>query len=138
MSQPVGGPNDEQVERFMAVLLRTGVITAAVVVLAGGIIYLMRHGAETLDKEDPDIHKFTGESAQLTHPVGIVTEAVEPRGRGLIQLGLLLLIATPVARVVFSVFAFLRQRDRLYVVLTLVVLTVLLVSLFFGRYFGMT
>ena len=51
-------------------------------------------------------------------------------GRGIIQLGLLLLIATPVARVVFSVIGFVRQRDFVYVVLTLIVLAVLLYSLF--------
>jgi uncharacterized membrane protein len=49
--------------------------------------------------------------------------------RGLIQLGLLLLIATPVARVAFSVLAFAEQRDWLYVSITLVVLAVLVYSL---------
>ena len=55
--------------------------------------------------------------------------ALQGRGRGIIQLGLLLLIATPIARVVFSVYAFARQRDRTYVLVTLVVLAVLLYSL---------
>ena len=53
-------------------------------------------------------------------------------GRGLIQLGVLLLIATPVARVAFSVYVFARQRDRLYIVVTLAVLVLLLLSLFAG------
>lgn len=51
------------------------------------------------------------------------------RGRGLIQLGLLILIATPVARVVFSVFAFAQQKDRLSVGVTLLVLAILRYSL---------
>jgi uncharacterized membrane protein len=51
------------------------------------------------------------------------------RGRGWIQLGLLLLIATPIARVVFSVAGFILERDRLYVTFTLIVLAVLLYSL---------
>jgi uncharacterized membrane protein len=54
------------------------------------------------------------------------------QGRGLIALGLMLLIAVPVGRVVFSVYAFARRRDRLYVVVTLVVLGLLLFSLFSG------
>jgi uncharacterized membrane protein len=49
------------------------------------------------------------------------------------QLGLLLLIATPVARVAFSVFAFALQRDRLYVVVTLAVLGVLAFSMTGGQ-----
>jgi uncharacterized membrane protein len=55
------------------------------------------------------------------------------RGRGIIQFGLLLLIATPIARVAFSVVAFAIQRDRLYVVATLIVLAVLMYSLTGGH-----
>jgi uncharacterized membrane protein len=55
------------------------------------------------------------------------------RGRGIIQLGLLLLIATPIARVALSVVAFAIQRDRLYVVATLIVLAVLMYSLTGGH-----
>jgi hypothetical protein len=46
-----------------------------------------------------------------------------------IQFGLLLLIATPLARVAFSVAAFALQRDRTYVVVTLFVLVVVLLGL---------
>jgi uncharacterized membrane protein len=48
---------------------------------------------------------------------------------GIIQLGILILIATPVVRVAFSVFAFAEERDWMYVVVTLVVLGLLLFSL---------
>jgi uncharacterized membrane protein len=106
-------------------LLRAGVLLAAVVVFGGGVLYLARHGTEPAD-----YRVFRGEPADLRSPVGIVTDALAPRGRGLIQLGLLLLIATPVARVAFSVFAFARQRDTTYVGATLIVLALLLYSLF--------
>jgi uncharacterized membrane protein len=126
---------EEHVEQVMGNLLRVGVIAAALVVLAGGLVYLVRHGMERLD--DPlspaDYHTFHGEPDELRKPVDIVAYALALRGRGIIQLGLLLLIATPVARVVFSVFAFLRERDYTYVVLTLIVLAVLLYSLFEGH-----
>jgi uncharacterized membrane protein len=42
---------------------------------------------------------------------------------------MLLLMATPIARVALCAFAFFEQRDRLYVGVTLVVLAVLLYSL---------
>ena len=64
---------------------------------------------------------------------GILHEALVLSGRGLIQLGLLILIATPIARVAFSFFAFLYQRDWLYVVVTLMVLGLLLYSLVGGH-----
>jgi uncharacterized membrane protein len=119
---------DEYVEQIVGNLLRAGVILAAVVVLLGGAVYLGRHHAEPSE----GLRVFHGEPADLREPVGIVLDAWELRGRGLIQLGLLLLIATPVARVVFSAFAFARERDFTYVVVTLIVLAVLLYSLFGG------
>jgi uncharacterized membrane protein len=119
--------SEERFERFLANLLRAGVLLAGAVVLIGGVIYLSRHGTD-----HPDLHAFRGEPASLRTPSGIVVSAAQIRGRGVIQLGLLLLIATPVARVLFSVFGFLRERDYTYTILTLLVLTVLLCSLFLG------
>ena len=111
----------------MATLLRAGVLLAAGVVVAGGALYLWRHG-----QEHPSYATFHGIPDELKHPVPIWNGTLGGHGRALIQLGLLLLIATPVARVVFSVYAFGRQRDWTYVVVTLIVLAVLLFSLFFG------
>ena len=116
---------DARIEQIVGNLLRTGVVLAAVVVAAGGMLYLVRHGAES-----PDLHVFHGEPADLRTPEAVVTGLWEGRALGVIQLGLLLLIATPVARVIFSVFAFGVQRDYTYVGITLVVLAVLLYSLF--------
>ncbi|MBI3909718.1 MAG: DUF1634 domain-containing protein [Armatimonadetes bacterium] len=128
MSWPRRTLTEQQVEEIIGNLLRIGVITAAAVVLAGGVLYLVRHGASP-----PGYHVFRGEPADLRSVSGIVADALALRGRGLIQLGLLLLIATPVARVAFSVLAFALQRDHTYVIVTLIVLTVLLYSLAWGR-----
>ncbi len=116
--------SDERVEKIVGNLLRSGVIASAIVVLAGGIIYLIRYGANL-----PDYSIFHGEPAEFRSAEGIIRAAFALRSRGLIQLGLLLLIATPVARVVFSIFAFALQRDRIYMVVTLIVLAVLIYSL---------
>jgi uncharacterized membrane protein len=115
--------SDERVEAILGNLLRAGVVIASTVVLVGGVFFLIRYGATS-----PDYRTFRGEPADLRSVSGILTDAVNLRSRGLIQLGLLLLVATPVARVVFSVFAFARQHDLTYVVLTLIVLAVLLYS----------
>jgi uncharacterized membrane protein len=132
MSEPRKGWTDEQVEQVLGNLLRAGVVLAALVVLAGGIIYLIRHG----DDRRPNYEEFKGEEGELRSPTLILEAALELRSGGLIQLGLLILLATPVARVVFSVFAFARQRDFTYVFLTLIVLAVLLYSLFSGYLAG--
>jgi uncharacterized membrane protein len=121
------GWTDERVEQLLGNLLRAGVVVAALVVLLGGALYLVRYGSAPADH-----HTFHGEPADLRSPTGIVRSALAGHSRGLIQLGLLLLVATPIARVAFSVFAFARQRDYTYVALTLVVLALLMYSLFCG------
>ncbi len=118
---------DEQVEQIIGTLLRAGVIAAAIVVLAGGVFYLARYGTTF-----PDYRMFRGEPHDLRSLSGIVEDSFSFRSRGIIQLGLLLLIATPVARVAFSVLAFALQRDRTYVAVTFIVLGVLIYSLVGG------
>ena len=124
MSPAKGGWTDEQMEEVVSILLRSGVVIAALVVLGGGIFYLVRYGAAL-----PHYAVFRGEPAGLRSVSGIIRNALMLHPRGLIQLGLLLLIATPVARVVFSILAFALQRDRTYVIVTLIVLGVLIYSL---------
>ncbi len=114
---------DHYVEGLIGKLLQWGVILASAVVVLGGIIYLARHGLSA-----PQYHIFRGESKDLRELSGIMREARTLQGRAIIQLGLLLLIAAPIARVAFSVAAFAIQRDRLYVVVTLIVLAILLYS----------
>jgi uncharacterized membrane protein len=119
--------SDRQVEVWISVLLRTGVLLAALVVLSGGILYLLNHG-----HEQPNYHVFQGAAVQLRQPNLIFRYALSGKSRSLIQLGLLLLILTPIARVAFSVVAFAVERDRMYVIMTLIVLGVLLYSLISG------
>ena len=114
---------DERVEEILGKLLIAGVILAATFVLCGGARYLIHYGAGL-----PQYGVFHGEPADLRTLSGILKDAVALHGEGLIQLGIVLLVATPIARVAFSVFAFARQRDRLYVILTLIVLSLLLYS----------
>lgn len=114
---------DQRIDELMGLLLRSGVILAASIVLVGGVIYLARHPRPS------DYRVFQGEPESLRTVSGILSEAMAFHGRGLIQLGLLVLIATPISRVTFSVLAFLYQRDWKYVVFTLIVLGLLLYSL---------
>ncbi|MGO4885695.1 MAG: DUF1634 domain-containing protein [Bryobacteraceae bacterium] len=118
------GLTDKQVDEVIGLLLRYGVLLAAAVVAAGGVWYLIQYGLSA-----PGYHVFRSEPEDLRHLSGIVTGIPGFHCRRMMQLGLLLLIATPVARVAFSVVAFFLQRDHKYVVITLIVLAVLLFSL---------
>ena len=128
MDHQSGTWSDQRIEAIIGDLLRAGVVLSAMIVLLGGLVYLVHQGNST-----PHYGVFRGEPADLRSVSGIVGAALSGQGRGIIQLGLLFLIATPVARVVFSVFAFAVQRDRLYVVVTVIVLAVLVFSLTGGQ-----
>jgi uncharacterized membrane protein len=116
--------DDKRIENLLGNLLRAGVVFSAAVVFCGAVIYLARHG-----RSPADYRVFQGEPSELRTVPGIVRDAADRSGRGIIQLGLLFLIATPVARVIFSVWAFAAERDRMYVVFTVIVLAILIFSL---------
>jgi uncharacterized membrane protein len=120
--------SDRQLQLILGNVLRTGVLTAATVVLLGGALYLARHGAAR-----PSYAAFRGEPSDLCSIGGIMADVISGSGRGIIQLGLLLLIATPVMRVAMALAGFAWQRDRTYVLVSLTVLVLLLYSLFGGR-----
>ena len=120
----MSGWGDDRVQRVIGNLLRWGVVLAAGIVLAGGAMYLVACGGAI-----PDYGVFRGEPPELRGVAGIAREAVSLNPLGLIQFGLLLLIATPLARIAFSVAVFALQRDLVYVVVTLIVLAVVLLGL---------
>jgi uncharacterized membrane protein len=107
-------------EQLLAAVLRAGVIVSAAVVACGGAVYLVRNGSTTAQ-----YGAFTGEPEALRSIAGMITPAATFSGRGIIQLGLLLLIATPIARVVVAVLGFISRRDWLYAMLGSVVLLLL-------------
>lgn len=115
---------DRQLEQFISNLLKYGVLLASTLVLMGGILYLIRHGAEPAD-----YRFFQGTPSEFCSLGGVVTAVLSGSSRGIIQLGLLILIATPIARVAFSFLAFLQQRDVAYIFVTLCVLAGLIYSL---------
>ena len=115
---------DRRLEIILGNLLRTGVLLSAAVVLSGACVYLYRHA-----HEKADYRVFLGEPSEFRTIPGVIRSVMNGRGRGLIQLGLLFLIATPIARVAFSIVGFALERDRMYVAFALIVLAILLYSL---------
>ncbi|MGA8162906.1 MAG: DUF1634 domain-containing protein [Acidobacteriaceae bacterium] len=120
--------NDKRIETWVGYMLRTGVMTAAAIVLIGGAMYMVQNHAK-----HPDYSHFHGETAQLMTVSGIVHGVGSGDPRSIIMLGLLILIATPVARVGMCVVGFLFERDRLYVAVSSLVLLILLYSLFLHK-----
>lgn len=119
---------DQKLEVAIGRMLQFGVLLAALVVFIGGVLYLRQSSAPR-----PDYKHFHGVSADLRSPARIVALAAHGDPKGLIQLGLLLLIATPIVRVAVAAVGFFMERDRMYVWVSLAVLAVLLYSLWHSQ-----
>ncbi|HVC46760.1 MAG TPA: DUF1634 domain-containing protein [Terracidiphilus sp.] len=116
--------DDQHLENIIGNLLRAGVLLAAAVVFSGGLLYLLRFHAQPAH-----YGVFAPGGDEVRTLPGIFRSAMHGNSLGLMQFGLLLLIATPVARVAMAVAGFALERDRMYVVVSLIVLGVLLFSL---------
>jgi uncharacterized membrane protein len=116
---------EQRTEIVIAYLLRAGVLTSATVVMVGAVLYLGAH-----PRAGVNYRTFHAVPEALRTVHGIVHTAFTGDSLAIMQLGLLVLIATPIVRVMFSVAAFAIEGDRMYVFFTMLVLTVLLYSLF--------
>jgi len=112
--------SDQKLDAQMGSLLRAGVILACALMLAGGVLYTLRHGGER-----ESFATFHGEPASLETVGGIWREVRSGSARGIIQLSVLIMIATPVMRVAFAVYGFARQRHWLFTAISLTVLGLL-------------
>ncbi len=117
--------SDFDIESVMGRLLITGVIISGTLILLGGVYYLYQMGFAK-----PHFKTFRGEPSNLRSVKQIINGVNHFDSLSIIQLGLLLLIATPVSRVIFSVIGFLFEKDYLYVIISLIVLAILGYSIF--------
>ena len=115
---------DHRIENMMGRLLQAGVLLASTVVFFGGFLYLRAHPGTARD-----YRTFVGEPASLRHPVELFHLLMTGDAVAIVQFGVLLLIATPIARVVFAAVGFAVERDHLYVAISLGVLAVLIFGL---------
>jgi uncharacterized membrane protein len=118
---------DRGIEKIVSIVLRTGVLLSGLIVLLGGVYFLVRHG-----HEPADYHTFKAQTPSGHYLVEIARGAARLQGRSIIQLGIVCLIATPVMRVIVSLIGFALERDRIYVLITSLVLAILLYSLIAG------
>jgi len=128
--EETGGPRwtDYQIDQVIGRVLQVGVLAAAIVTVIAGVAYLRQHGTEIADYRN-----FRGVPATLSSLSGILRGVAAGQPAAMVQVGLVLLILTPIARVALTLGAFLMQRDRLYVLLTSIVLAVLVYGLFWAR-----
>jgi len=115
---------DKDIQKVIGNILRYGVLCSATCVIAGGILFLMSHASQT-----PEYKHFAGARPELRSLSGILNGVRHLEGDAIIQLGAAILIATPVTRVFFSIFAFALEKDYLYVFITILVLGIIMFSM---------
>jgi uncharacterized membrane protein len=120
---------DEQLQNSLAGVMLGGVLLAAAIMGAGLVWFLATHVGIP-----PGDHVFSGEPKYFENPISMIQRALEPREighrRSVIMIGVVLLLINPLVRVAFAAFGFAAQKDRLYTVISLVVLAVLIISFF--------
>lgn len=121
-------------ELLIGKLLRYGVILACGITLLGGAVYLFQNHGISIQhyKPIPDDQPFPGVDYYLRELSTIIPRVLAFDGAAIIQLGVCVLIATPIFRVAFSVIGFLIERDYMYVVITLIVLSIIIANMFLG------
>jgi uncharacterized membrane protein len=127
-SNKSGGLKDKDMQIIIGWILRGGVMVSMVLVFIGGVFFVYRHGHSI-----PDYKTFKGIPIFIRNIGGILNGVITLKGQAIIQLGIILLIATPVIRVAFSAIAFLLEKDYLYTFITLIVLLIILASMISGR-----
>lgn len=121
------------VELYIGKLLRYGVMLSCGITLIGGVLYLYQHHGHAVDySPTPDDMPFPGVDHCLRELSTIFPRILQLDGAAIIQLGVCVLIATPIIRVAFSAVAFLIEKDYLYVVITLTVLAIIVANMLLG------
>jgi uncharacterized membrane protein len=120
---------DTKLQRLIGATLRSGVMAASLTGIVGGAMFLAVHGGQQVT-----FHSFEGANTAYASPGQIVRQALVPvgnenRGLAIAQLGIMILLLTPIIRVAFSVLGFARENDRIYVAITCIVLATLVGSL---------
>jgi uncharacterized membrane protein len=125
----------ERIEIIISDLLRVGVIVSLFVIVVGTTLTFVHHHEYFSSRAE--YHRLTRSEARFPNTLRGTWQGLHQlEGRAIAVLGLLLLIATPVLRVAVSIVAFAVQRDRTFVVLTSIVLTLLILSFFLGKVEG--
>jgi uncharacterized membrane protein len=124
--------DSEKESEFYSIIgnvLRYGVVISFIVIVAGSALLFLENntGYYALGTAE---QLFSRHNRFLIGPVPLVEGVLSAKPYAVIDLGLIILLATPVARVLISIFLFAEERRYIFVLITAVVLAILLASTF--------
>lgn len=112
-------------QHWVSAVLRFGVLASALIALIGTLMNLSKHGSEKVSYQN--FHP--GENLSVGK---VFTDALSMDSRSIMLVAVIVLVLTPVARVIVSLFGFIKEKDRTYIAITFVVLLTLLCSVIGG------
>jgi uncharacterized membrane protein len=115
---------DTDIQSLIGQVLRAGMIISISIVFIGGVFYIYRHGHTIAN-----YRIFTGVPDFVQHTGTLINGVINLKGQAIIQIGIILLIATPILRVIFSAIGFMLEKDYMYVGISLLVLLIIFISL---------
>ncbi|WP_316799881.1 DUF1634 domain-containing protein [Pedobacter frigidisoli] len=115
---------DKDIQVILGTMLRAGVVISMAIVLVGGFIFLF-HNQGSLT----DYRVFKPELAKFSSIIKIFKGIPSLEGDAIIQFGILMLIFTPIARIIFAIISFFIEKDYLYVLIGFIILTIITISL---------
>ncbi|MHB1508544.1 MAG: DUF1634 domain-containing protein [Acidimicrobiales bacterium] len=118
-------------EIAISLVLRIGVSISVVVIAIGLGLMFAHHSGYSSFTGSTSYHQLTSSHTSFPHSFGALGRSLaKGQGRGVVVLGVLLLILTPILRVAVGVLSFMYEKDAPMTVVTLYVLAVLIASFF--------
>ncbi len=116
---------EKDLQSFIGNLLRLGVVISMTVVVAGLILFLFQNGTSIA-------HYETFNEDNAFRLADFWANLKSGNSKAIMELGVMALIATPIARVLFTMIGFWLEKDRLYTIIAMIVLLIISFSLIFG------
>lgn len=118
---------DIDLNRSVGNLLRLGVILSVITSLIG-FVKLFMEGFQ-MPRKYKLLDMGTSSEKVWSH---FWETLCKGDGMAIIQLGILMLIFTPLMRIIFALIGYLKEKDYVYVVISSIVLAIMVVSFFTG------
>ena len=121
-------------EVAISLVLRIGVIVSVLVITVGLVLMFAHHSAYVPIMGNFSYRNLTSPTTPFPHSFAALSHSIAAgEGQGIIVLGVLILVLTPVIRVAVGVLAFLYEKDVPMALVTFVVLVVLVGSFFLAQ-----
>lgn len=123
-----GGWSQPRLYDAVSKVLRYGTIISAAVLALGLVVLLLNEPSQVPGTVQSMLS--SGFGAPTLSPTALLSGLASGNPLNVLEVGTLVLLATPIARVAASVVLFLREKDITYVAITVLVLAMLLLAIF--------